>query len=530
MASSMQRIFNLFRKPTGSRNGAARRVSRPLLLEALEERIVLDADVTIVVTDNSGDYRDPRSLGAAIKYANDNGAGNKIRIQFAIPEGKSTVITPGKGWPTIINPVIIDARGDDIILYGGGVPAGTSGLTFSSGLDKRGRPVSSTGSVVWGMQIQDFGGDTAGIRIKVNGVTVGGDQANQGNTLFDNNIGVSIDKASNTVLAGNTIGRWKHGNVYGVMINGSGLGTYAGNKIGSPAAPPNIISFNQEDGIRLQNYSNYNVISNNEIFSNGFAGIHVLENSKGTRIGKAATTDKNGVITAPSNWIYSNRGANIYLNGVSTSPLGGTEGRLKVIITDTIIQGNFIGTPDGVHTTGPAGSSFGIEVYNGNYNTIGGTGRGEGNVISVTGGWLSSTGIAILRSSNTTIQGNLIGTDKTGTARLTPVGAPNPPFNNVNTLAGISVTGSSSAVMIGGAAGLVPGTEVIARPVNVISGNAGYGIRITATGRGIRVKGNFIGTDIGGTKKLGNGKEGSMSNTPVWGAIPTPISAVPGGR
>ncbi len=104
-------------------------------------------------------------------------------------------------------------------------------------------------------------------------------------------------------------------------------------------------------------------------------------------------------------------------------------------------------------------NGLGISINsNAGVNTIGGTGTGEGNVISGNNG----NGILVQTGSNgTIIQGNLIGLDAGGTVDLG------------NTGDGINLNGVSGTTVGGTAAG--------AR--NVISGNNNVGIRITGATR-----------------------------------------------
>lgn len=114
-------------------------------------------------------------------------------------------------------------------------------------------------------------------------------------------------------------------------------------------------------------------------------------------------------------------------------------------------------------------------AVNGRGNIIGGSGPGEGNLISgntIAGVDIGNTAI------DTRLEGNLIGTDRTGTLALGNIGL------------GILISGGS---VIGGAA-------EAAR--NIISGNTEHGVAIT--GNGNRVEGNFIGTDITGENPLPN--------------------------
>jgi titin len=91
-------------------------------------------------------------------------------------------------------------------------------------------------------------------------------------------------------------------------------------------------------------------------------------------------------------------------------------------------------------------------------------------------------------SDENRIQGNLIGTDVTGTRDLG------------NTSVGVVIGGVASDNLVGG-------TTPAAR--NIISGNDSAGVHFDTIGSiGNRVEGNYIGTDITGTVALGNVYEG----------------------
>lgn len=93
-----------------------------------------------------------------------------------------------------------------------------------------------------------------------------------------------------------------------------------------------------------------------------------------------------------------------------------------------------------------------------------------------------------LQGSNVTIQGNYIGTDRTGIIATPNVGD------------GIYVD-KAHDILIGG-----PNPE----HRNVISGNAGSGIVFTDAVNGSDIEGNFIGLDATGTAALGNGNFGIL--------------------
>jgi hypothetical protein len=97
-------------------------------------------------------------------------------------------------------------------------------------------------------------------------------------------------------------------------------------------------------------------------------------------------------------------------------------------------------------------------------------------------------GILIFKSSATgnAVQGNLIGTDVTGTKAI------------ANGMYGIEIQSANNVV--GGKRG---------RMLNVISGNAKAGVVLwTAGARGNMIRGNYIGTSVSGTAKVGNGEQG----------------------
>ena len=132
-------------------------------------------------------------------------------------------------------------------------------------------------------------------------------------------------------------------------------------------------------------------------------------------------------------------------------------------------------------------------------NTIGGTASGAGNVIAANGG-SGIFGTSEIFGANL-IQGNRIGTDITGTVAMGNGGA------------GID--------MIDEASNTIGGTTAAA--ANVISANAGDAIAFgDVFASGNLVEGNFIGTDITGTKDFGNGGDGvdvQVSGNTVGGTV-----------
>jgi hypothetical protein len=143
------------------------------------------------------------------------------------------------------------------------------------------------------------------------------------------------------------------------------------------------------------------------------------------------------------------------------------------------IYGNYIGT-DVTGMLDLGNTSNGISISGGTDHIIGGSGTGEGNVISGNNG----SGIAISGSATATIQGNYVGLAMDGTTAL----------GNSGTGIILTTTGS---VTIGG--------DRTAGVGNTISSNV-TGINIS---NGTHyIYGNYIGTDVDGMLDLGNAGNG----------------------
>ncbi len=162
------------------------------------------------------------------------------------------------------------------------------------------------------------------------------------------------------------------------------------------------------------------------------------------------------------------------------------------------LQGNFIGT-DITGTKGLPNGSDGAGL-NGPTVTIGGTVPGSANVISC-----NPTNVDINditeggAAKNSLVQGNLLGTDGTGTVSACPG------------------TGTGASIISGPQDMTIGGTTAAAR--NVISGNS-YGVYIFDGAFHNTVQGNYIGTDITGTKALGNTTAGFASGVDSDSQVP----------
>ena len=169
---------------------------------------------------------------------------------------------------------------------------------------------------------------------------------------------------------------------------------------------------------------------------------------------------------------------------------GSTFAGLEIGGNNNIIQGNRIGTNAAGTIAIPNATGVSIPSSPWTNNLIGGTTAGAGNLISGNAKGIDTGG------TGTIIQGNLIGTDAAGTSSVS---------NNT----GINARGLN--ILVGG---------LTAAARNIISGNLGDGISIA--GAGTKLQGNYIGTDITGALALGNGGSGVVAgdNVLIGGLVP----------
>lgn len=335
-----------------------------------------------------------------------------------------------------------------------------------------------------------LGNGTVGVFVFGPGNTIGGTTSGARNVISGNRlIGMKLGGTAN-VVQGNYVGV----DVTGERALGNGFAEKGGNGPGIflvPAfkgEPPatnfdvrgNVISGNAGDGLHIGGVRNRvegNRIGTNaagtEAIPNGFSGISLDQGARDNVIGGTAPADRN--------IISGNVGTGVRVGPDSTG---------------NVVQGNFIGT--NASGTGALGNGAdGVRVEAGP-NMVGGATTGAGNVISGNG---QKAGVIVARASRVTVQGNRIGVDVSGTVAIPNAGAGVILFD---------VSGSD-----------VGGTTPEAW--NVISGNREDGIHVGGTSTGNRIQGNFIGTDVTGKMARGNGRAGvsiSASGNLVGGTRP----------
>jgi hypothetical protein len=150
---------------------------------------------------------------------------------------------------------------------------------------------------------------------------------------------------------------------------------------------------------------------------------------------------------------------------------------VDIVGSGNVLQGNYLGTD--ATGTAASGNGTGVEI-DGTSNTVGGTTPSARNLISGN----VTYGVTIKGPKNL-VEGNFIGTDVTGTKAL----------GNLN---GVLINAPSN--FLGGTA---PGAG------NLISGNKARSVNLTqnlsSKANSTVVQGNFIGTDVTGTRALHNG-------------------------
>jgi hypothetical protein len=448
---------------TDSRDGVV--TLREAILLATGELAVTDLDSG--EADNVGkrpgpDSRDTITFNASV---------------FQPPEGGTIPLTgPLPGLSTGADSV--DASQAGVIVEGGQ-------LTFEC------LTIDSAGNLIKGLQIQNC---LVGIMIKAGAGSnvIGGSAPGEGNVISDNDEGIVIAGAGadNNAIKGNFIGVDPTAssalpNRNGVDIREEARGNVVG---GSEPGERNVISGNKGVGVTIA--GNANLVLGNYIgtdrsgtsgIPNGMEGIWIAPGAQDNIIGGSSAGERNVIsgndlfgLSISGSGATGNRvqGNYVGIDATGTRPLPNAHG---VVVTDGPLdnviggaepgQGNVISGNDtgvlirGSNTsentllgnyigTDAAGSEMfpnarGIWLLEGaNHNTIGGTGPGEGNVIS--GNNLSGVDVEGPNTVGNTIRGNSIyanqgkGIDNAGNGN----GGLEPPvITSVSPIAGVACTG-----------------------------------------------------------------------------------------
>jgi CSLREA domain-containing protein len=414
--------------------------------------VTLDPDILVVNTTsatNDGVCNTHCSLADAIVVA--NGMGGQQTVVFNIPGGAPYTIRPTAILPSF-GDLILDATtqpgyaGSPIVVLDGSLitQSGTDGLRANSN------------TVIRGFVIHSF---------RRNGITLIGNN----NVVEGNYLGTDVTGMQARPNLNHGIDAAGHDNLIG----------------GTTAAARNLISGNGASGIFIGGHAtnsfantvqgNYigTTISGTAALANGQYGIYI--GHADNIIGGAAGTTPGGPCTGACNLISGNGRDGIFIRDTTANP--------GVEADNNTIQGNYIGM-NAAGTAAIPNSESGIHLNTDTKsNLIGGPSTGEGNLISGN----AQHGIEISGDSETranTVQGNLIGTNAAGTARIP------------NGLNGILIASAVNNNVIGG-----PN----AGEGNLISGNNASGISISGLNTdNNRIAGNRIGTDISGMMAVPN--------------------------
>jgi titin len=403
--------------------------------------------------------------------------------------------------------------------YIGTGPAGTSKLANGTGV-----------RLASGASANTIGGSTAGAGNVISG--------NTGNGVEFLNTGTTDNTVAGNYIGTDATGSAALGNRKGVYV------PVGPNTIGIPGAG-NVISGNNSGGVEIT--SRDNVVAANYIGTDA-SGTTAIHQGWGVSISHVVFADNTVGGTTP--------GAGNVISGNGTGVALG-------VTTGNMILGNYIGTD----ATGTAelGNLTGVSMFRGTGNKIGGTTAGAGNVISANSG----VGVNMDSTVGNVVAGNYIGTDANGSAELgngdgvvisahqyggdsysatgNTIGGSTAGARNVisgNTGYGVTLDGGDTnhsftgnvvrgnyigtnaagdaALPNGGGVQVLEGRNFRNNTIggsatgqrNVISGNAGWGVVLSAnmrnngTSDSNSVVGNYIGTKSGGGHALGNGAGG----------------------
>jgi parallel beta-helix repeat protein len=304
-----------------------------------------------------------------------------------------------------------------------------------------------------------------------------------GITIDASNAGVILDGAQAPVGTNGLVIQANSCVIRGLRIqhfSGNGISVSpgaSGNTLGGdhsagtgPSGQGNIVVANYATGIEFHNAVG-NVVRGNYVginpsdqsaLGNALSGVAFWDGSRNNIIGGTTDGDRN---------VLSGNGQNgVWIGGPGSD--------------QNIVIGNYIGTrTDGMGAVPNRQSGVSIPAGAQN-NRIGGTGVGEGNLISGNADY--GVYIADAGTRGNQVLGNLIGPNKLGTAIIG------------HGFDGVIVTSGANQNIIGSAAGR-----------NVISGSAHDGIHITGSSTTSNtVQGNYIGTNPGGTAAWPNGMHG----------------------
>jgi len=452
----------------------------------------------------------PGTLRQAILDANAHPGGDSVRFNL-----------PGPGLQTIAITSPLPAVSQTLTINGRSQPgfAGTPLVRVdnASGAKLNGLRIAAAQSEVLGLELTRFAvavrlvGDSNRVQGNLIGTDAAGD-AGLGNATgvrvesgTGNRIGGIASSAPN-VISGNTN--------YGVEIVGPATATtVSGNRIGTD--PAGTAMRPNGTGVRVDGGATQNVIggtttaARNLISGNQNYGVRLTDpgTSHNTVEGNYVGTTANGTGRL---WYGVTQGVGIRVDGCSQNTIGGSTAEARNVISGNDDGGvqlagvtgtTVAGNYIGTNATGTArlGNGDGVFLYRANDNTIGGATAGARNVISG-----NSTGVRLEDAQGNTVSGNHIGTGATGTA---PIGNHDGVLldHAIDNTIGGTTAGARNLISANTRFGVaMSSANYNAVSGNVISANTNAGVYMLHASYNT-VSGNYIGTDATGSAAMGNG-------------------------
>ncbi|HEV8483615.1 MAG TPA: Calx-beta domain-containing protein, partial [Blastocatellia bacterium] len=383
--------------------------------------------------------------------------GQRALTLLAKPQAFFTVINTNDAGAGSLRQAILDANnspGADVINFQ--IGQGTPTISLSSSLPAVTDPVTIDGSTGGASRVElrgpNLGGNQPCLVITAGSSVVRGLVINRflnGEIELDSSNNVIENSFIGTDSAGNSVAR---NHLFGVKIsNGSR------NLIGGTAAGSGNLISGHSTGIWITGSdAGNNQVQGNLIGTNA-AGTNAISNNTGVSIESLSFANLIGGAQAGARNVISANGEGVHISSAGN-----------------IVQGNFIGT--NAAGTAALGNDAGVLVTQPN-NTIGGTTPGAGNVISG-----NNTGLFIF-TTNTQVQGNLIGTNAGGDALGNLQWGIR--IGGVNNAIGGTSSGAGNTIAFNGLAGIAVSTGSNtgnAIRSNSVHSNAGLGIDLNEDG------------------------------------------------
>ncbi len=303
------------------------------------------------------------TLRAAIEQANATSGADTINFNIGGTASVKT-ISPASELPAITEAVTINGYSQ----------SGASPNTLAEGNNaviKIQLDGTNAGDLANGLVIEASDSTIKGLavnRFALNGILIFG-SSTRGNKVEGNFIGT--DAAGSSALGNGDDG---------VVVSGAPNNTIGG----TAAAVRNIISGNENDGVRISSSGAAGRAVGNQVLGNfigtNAAGSSALGNVNGVVVSGSNINTIGGTAAGARNVISGNGNDGILIFGSSA--------------TGNKVEGNFIGTTaDGSGDLGNAND--GVDIQSGSNNTVGGTASGAGNRIAFN----DSDGVQVLGSS-----------------------------------------------------------------------------------------------------------------------------------